>query len=105
MGNGKGKQRMALKYNIVKTSKYKRDCKAAEKSGLDIEKLELVVRLLAADIALPPRNRDHALTGNWRGYRECHIGPDWLLVYAKDEGELELVLVRTGSHSKLQIGG
>lgn len=55
---------MALKYNIVKTKQYKRDCKAAMKSGLDLEKLELVVRLLAADIALPLRNRDHALTGN-----------------------------------------
>lgn len=94
-----------LKYNIIKTTQYKRDCKAAAKSGLDLEKLELVVRLLAGDIALPPRNRDHALTGNWRGYRECHVGPDWLLVYSKDEGNLELVLVRTGSHSKLHIGG
>lgn len=94
-----------LKYNIIKTTQYKRDCKAAAKSGLDLEKLELVVRLLAGDVALPPRNRDHALTGNWRGYRECHIGPDWLLVYSKDEGSLKLVLVRTGSHSKLQVGG
>ena len=96
---------MKLKYNVIKSTKFKRDCKAAAKSGLDLEKLELVVRLLAADVALPPKNRDHALTGNWRGYRECHIGPDWLLVYAKDEGALELVLVRTGSHAKLQIGG
>lgn len=96
---------MKLKYNVIKSTKFKRDCKAAAKSGLDLEKLELVVRLLAADVALPPKNRDHALTGNWRGYRECHVGPDWLLVYAKDEGALELVLVRTGSHSKLQIGG
>ena len=94
---------MELKYSIVKTTQYRRDCKAAVKSGLDIEKLELVVRLLAADVPLPPRNRDHALTGNWRGFRECHVGPDWLLVYAKDAGELELVLVRTGSHSKLGI--
>lgn len=94
-----------LKYNIIKTTQYKRDCKAAAKSGLDLEKLELIVCLLAGDIALPPRNRDHALTGNWRGYRECHIEPNWLLVYSKDEGNLELVLVRTGSHSKLQIGG
>lgn len=94
---------MELKYSIVKTTQYRRDCKAAVRSGLDIEKLELVVRLLAADVPLPARNRDHALTGNWRGYRECHVGPDWLLVYAKDAGELELVLVRTGSHSKLGI--
>lgn len=94
-----------LKYDVIKTTQYRRDCKAAAKSGLDLEKLELVVRLLAGGIALPPRNRDHALTGNWRGYRECHVGPDWLLVYSKDEGRLELVLVRTGSHSRLNIGG
>lgn len=94
-----------LKYSVIKSTKFRRDCKAAKKSGLDMEKLELVVRLLAADIALPSCNRDHALTGSWRGYRECHVAPDWLLVYAKNEGALELVLVRTGSHSKLQIGG
>lgn len=94
-----------LKYSVVKTTRFRRDCKAAKKSGLDMEKLELVVRLLAADVPLPPGNRDHALTGDWRGYRECHVAPDWLLVYAKVEDALELVLVRTGSHSKLQIGG
>ena len=96
---------MSLKYNVIKTTQYRRDCKTAEKSGLDLEKLELVVRLLAGGIPLPSRNRDHALTGSWRGYRECHIEPDWLLVYRKDEGNLELVLVRTGTHSKLKIGG
>lgn len=95
----------SLKYTIVKASQYKRDCKAAQKSGLDMEKLELVVRLLAADVALPPRNRDHALTGEWKGCRECHIAPDWLLVYSKVEEELILYLIRTGSHSKLDIGG
>lgn len=94
-----------LKYNIIKATQYKRDCKAARKSGLDMEKLELIVRLLAADVALPPRNRDHALTGDWKGCRECHIEPDWLLVYSKSESELNLYLIRTGSHSKLDIGG
>ena len=94
-----------LKYNVVKATQYKRDCKAAQKSGLDMEKLELIVQLLAADIPLPPRNRDHALTGNWAGCRECHIEPDWLLVYSKDSDSLNLYLIRTGSHSKLDIGG
>lgn len=94
-----------LKYNIVKGTQYKRDCKAAKKSGLDMEKLELIVQLLAADIPLPARNRDHALTGNWIGCRECHIAPDWLLVYSKDNETLTLYLMRTGSHSKLDIGG
>ena len=95
----------ALKYNVVKSTQYKRDVKAAKKSGLDIEKLDLIVQLLAADVALPARNRDHALSGNWVGCRECHIEPDWLLVYSKKEETLELKLIRTGSHSKLDIGG
>ena len=90
-----------LKYNIIKATQYKRDCKAARKSGLDMEKLELIVRLLAADVALPPRNRDHALTGDWKGCRECHIEPDWLLVYEIQENVLVLMLYRLGTHSKL----
>ena len=59
-----------------------------------------VVRLLAADEALPERNRDHALTGDWIGFRECHIRPDLLLIYEK-EGQDVLRLVRLGSHSEL----
>lgn len=94
-----------IKYSVVKSTQYKRDVKAAKKSGLDIEKLDLVVQLLAADVALPARNHDHALTGNWAGCRECHIAPDWILVYSKKEEKLELKLIRTGSHSKLDIGG
>ena len=93
-----------IKYSVTKTAQYKRDVKAAKKSGLDMEKLELIVRLLAADVALPVRNRDHALIGEWKGCRECHIEPDWLLVYSKREEYLELKLIRTGSHSKLDIG-
>ena len=89
----------------MKATQYKRDCKAAKKSGLDMEKLELIIQLLAADIPLPARNRDHALNGNWTGCRECHIEPDWLLVYSKDNYSLNLYLIRTGSHSKLDIGG
>ena len=94
----------ALKYTIVKTTQYKKDCKAAAKSGLDLEKLELVVRLLAADVSLPPKNKDHALVGDWKGCRECHIAPDWLLVYCKIESDLRLMLIRTGSHAKLDLG-
>lgn len=92
-----------IKYSITKTAQYKRDVKAARKSGLDMEKLDLVVQLLAADVALPPRNHDHALAGEWKGCRECHIEPDWLLVYRKIEEMLELKLIRTGSHSKLDM--
>lgn len=92
-----------IKYCVIKSSQYKRDVKAAKKSGLDIEKLDLIVQLLAADVALPARNRDHALSGDWKGCRECHIEPDWLLVYSKQKERLELRLIRTGSHSKLDI--
>jgi mRNA interferase YafQ len=58
-----------------------------------------VVRLLAADEALPERNRDHGLSGGWSGFRECHVRPDLLLIYEKAEGVLRLV--RLGSHSEL----
>ena len=54
---------------------------------------------LAADVALPARNRDHALTGDWKGCRECHIEPDWLLVYRIEENDLILLLMRTGTHA------
>ena len=62
--------------------------------------LAAVIRLLVDDQPLPPANRDHALTGNWAGYRECHIRPDLLLIYGKPDGET-LRLVRLGSHSDL----
>lgn len=69
------------------------------RSGKNIELLEAVVRKLAKGETLPPRNRDHNLAGNWKGYRECHITPDWLLIYKVDGRDL--ILVRTGSHSDL----
>lgn len=90
-------------YDIVKTSQYKRDCKRARKQGLDMEKLELVIAVLRADGQLPPRNRDHALAGEWAGKRECHVDPDWLLIYEKQQSVLSLILIRTGSHSELGL--
>jgi mRNA interferase YafQ len=60
-------------------------------------KLETVIRTLVAEEALDHRYRDHILSGNWKGYRECHVEPDWLLIYRVNENQLELV--RTGSHS------
>jgi len=63
-----------------------------------------IINMLANDEPLPAKHRDHALTGNWDGFRECHITPDWLLVYRKlDNGELLLVLTRLTSHSKLDF--
>lgn len=66
-----------------------------------LDELNTVVDWLAAGQALPDRNRDHALTGDYIGFRECHIRPDWLLVYRVDGDALELFLFRTGMHSDL----
>ena len=68
---------------------------------MKIELLERVVELLAAGETLPEKNKDHALTGNWVGHRECHILPDWLMVYRVEDDVLVLTLTRTGSHSDL----
>ena len=90
-----------MKYTVKPTSQFKKDYKAAIKRGLNIELLEDVVRLLAEGAALPERNKDHALTGNWVGHRECHILPDWLLIYHIKDDVLVLTLTRTGTHSEL----
>ena len=68
---------------------------------MKIELLERVVELLAAGETLPEKNKDHALTGNWVGHRECHILPDWLMVYRVEDDVLVLTLTRTGSHGDL----
>ena len=78
-----------------------KDLKAAKKRGLDIVKLNEVVRLLAMQEALPAKNKDHKLSGDYSGCRECHIQPDWLLVYKVNDAINILNLVRTGSHSDL----
>lgn len=69
------------------------------KRGYDLSKLETVIDLLQAEQSLPQQYRDHPLSGNWAHYRECHIEPDWLLVYKVDGRELVLILARTGTHS------
>ena len=84
-------------------NKFKKDLKAIIKRGYDEEKLWKVVEQLANEIPLPPKNHDHALTGNYVGCRECHIEPDWLLVYEIQKDELLLLLVRTGTHSDLNF--
>ena len=83
---------------IVFTSQYKRDFKLALRRDLPMAKLNEVIRLLATDQPLPVANKDHALQG---GLRECHIQPDWLLMYRKDESQLQLILIRTGTHADL----
>ena len=90
-----------MKYNVCHTSAFKRDYKLMMKRHLPIEKLQAIVEKLRNGEKLPPANRDHALTGNWANHRECHIVPDWLLIYQIHEDILILELTRTGSHSDL----
>ncbi len=87
--------------NLYFTNQFKKDYKAAKKRNLPLQKLESVLAMLQAEQALPESCRDHALTGNWQGFRECHIQPDWLLIYRVDGERLELVAQRTGSHADL----
>ena len=77
------------------------DTSLARKRNLNIELLDEIIRKLARGEELPKENRDHALSGNWLGYRECHIQSDWLLIYRVEEGVLILTLTRTGTHSDL----
>ena len=90
-----------MKYEIRQTSQFKRDVKAAKRQGRDMTLLVSVVEKLANGIPLDARYRDHALTGNFKGLRECHISPDWLLIYQIYEDVLVLSLTRLGSHSDL----
>lgn len=89
------------KYTVKPTTQFKKDFKASMKRGLKIELLEKVIALLAMGETLPDHYKDHALTGNWVGHRECHILPDWLLVYRIEDDVLVLTLSRTGTHSDL----
>ena len=88
-------------YKIEMSSRYRRELKTARKRGYDMNKLEAVIELLQKDIPLPAKNWDHALTGNYEGFRECHITPDWLLIYRIEKDILVLYLLRTGTHSDL----
>ena len=72
-----------------------------ERRGYDISLLRQVVKQLAAGQPLPAKNRDHPLEGKYSGKRECHIAPDWLLIYSIKESSLILILMRTGTHSDL----
>ena len=85
--------------NVAQTKQFKKDVKRMRKRGKDLEKVKAVIDLLVAGEPLPPKNRDHKLGGNWIGRRDCHIGPDWILIYKLTEDEL--LLERTGTHSDL----
>ena len=87
--------------DIVASNQFKKDLKLAAKRGLKLDHLNEVVTALARQEKLDDKYRDHNLTGDYRGFRECHIEPDWLLVYRVNDQALELFLFRTGSHSDL----
>lgn len=90
-----------MKYTLKPTTQFKRDLKKAQKQNKNLDLLNKVLQQLADGIPLPEKNRDHALTGNYAGCRECHIQPDWLLIYEIAEDTIFLYLTRTGSHNEL----
>ena len=90
-----------MMYKIRPTSRFQKDLKRLRKRGYDMDLLTGVLKQLAAGQTLAPSYRDHPLVGDYSGCRECHITPDWLLIYEIDGGELFLYLTRTGTHSDL----
>lgn len=90
-----------MKYHVRPTKKFQKDLKRAQRRGYDLSLLTEILKKLANGESLPEKNRDRLLTGNFSGCRECHITPDWLLVYEIYEEELLLYLTRTGTHSDL----
>lgn len=87
--------------DIVWTTKFKKDYKLALKRHMDIELLDNIIRMLARGETLPESNKDHELSGDWVGHRECHIQSDWLLIYRIEDDVLVLTLSRTGTHNDL----
>lgn len=90
-----------MNYKIRISKQFERDMKRIKRRGYDIRKLREVIELLATTSVLPAKYKDHALSGNKLGMRDCHITPDWLLLYIRKDMELILVLQRTGTHSDL----
>lgn len=90
-----------MKYTVKPTAHFQKDLKNIQKRGYDINKISSIVKMLADEIPLPVQYKDHPLKGNFSGCRECHIQPDWLLIYEYSGGDLILYLTRTGTHSDL----
>ncbi len=89
------------KYGIVVTSMFRKDLKTVKRQGYDLSLLSNVVDTIALGLPLDEKYKDHSLIGNYKGCRECHITPEWLLIYEIYDGELILYLTRTGTHSDL----
>jgi len=87
--------------DLVTTTQFRKDLRKLQKRGANIRKLDTVLQVLCAEKKLDEKHRDHALVGDYIGFRECHIAPDWLLIYAIDRGKLILTASRTGSHADL----
>ena len=90
-----------MKYKLEYGGKFLKDLKLAKRRGLDLSQLRTVIDMLQDEIPLPPKYRDHLLTGDYKGFRECHINSDWLLIYKKKEAIQVISLYRTGTHSDL----
>ena len=90
-----------MTYQLVLTGKFKKGLKSARRRGLDISLLDNVVEKLLHGIALDEKNMDHELKGKFKGFRECHIQPDWLLIYLLEDKILTLTLVDAGTHADL----
>ncbi|MBO4619097.1 MAG: type II toxin-antitoxin system YafQ family toxin [Victivallales bacterium] len=90
-----------MNYRVRATTRFRKDYKLLQRRGLDMSKLEAVVALLAAGATLAEQYHDHALVGDFAGFRECHVTSDWLLVYCIENDLLILTLSRTGTHSDL----
>jgi len=86
---------------LVTTAQFRKDLRRIRKRGYDLSKLDEVLKTLLREELLPAKHRDHALNGDYAGFRECHVEPDWLLIYAVDKGQLILTASRTGTHSDL----
>ena len=86
---------------IVRSNRFLKDLKNVIKRGYSLDELKKVIDILANNKQLPSKYKDHALIGNYSHFRECHIKPDWLLIYHINDEELELFLLRTGTHSDL----
>lgn len=90
-----------MKYKLILSNSFQKDLAKAIKQKRNIALLDIVVDLLLSDKKLPAKYKDHELKGDWKGFRELHIQPDWLLIYTKNKTELILTLTRTGTHSDL----
>ena len=90
-----------MMFELELTRQYLKDLKLARKRGLDERKLNEVILKLISGEELPKKNRDHSLSGDYEGFRECHISPDWLLIYSREVTIKIITLVRTGTHSDL----